>query len=444
MTSKPISPEDVLRTIKDHKIQMIDLRFTDLAGLWKYFSVPSSAFNFESFEGGVRCDAFSIQQGGDPQEDPVQMIPDPASAFIDPFIKTPTLALICNIRDSATGLNIPYDPRYIAQKAEAYLRKTQMGDTANFGLRFVRLFNGAQDDQVIKQGRSEVQMAEANSCVAERAGPGQSDIQQRRGDHFVFTPMDSLQDAQLLEVTTLQKTGVEVEARRQESETGRQSEIDMRFLTLTRMADNLMISRYVGGKVARQSGVTSAFMPKPLFDNRGLSMHVNQSIWQGEQPLFAGVGYAGSSALMRHYIAGLLLHAPALLAICESAANSCHYVAPRFDAPINRDYSQRSRPGVFRVPYPLNSRGMRIEFRCPDPLCNPYITFAAMLMAGIDGFQKRLYNLDPGEPIENFYYLPPQAEIPSATDQTEANYAFLSKGDVFTPDVIISLFYNGH
>lgn len=442
MSCKPKSPEDVLRTIKDHKIQIIDLRFTDLAGLRKYFSVPSSAFNFESFEGGVRCDAFSIHQAGDTQEDPVLMIPDPASAFIAPFTKTPTLALICNIRDSATGLNILCDPRYIAQKAEAYLLKTQVGDTANFGLRFVRLINGAQDDQSIKQGRSEVQMAEANSCVAARAGSGQSDIQQWSGDDFVLTPMDSLQDAPLQEVTTLQKIGVEVEARRQESETGRQSEIDMRFLTLTRMADNLMISRYVGEKVARQRGVTSAFMPKPLFDNRDLSMHIYQSIWQGEQPLFAGYGYAGSSALMRHYIAGLLLHAPALLAICESAPNSYHHLAPCFDAPISRDYSQRSRRGVFRVPYPLDSRGMRIEFRCPDPLCNPYITFAAMLMAGIDGFQKRLYDLDPSEPIENFHYLPPQAEIPSAPDRPEADYAFLSKGDVFPPDVINSLFYN--
>jgi glutamine synthetase len=398
------TPEDVLRTITDDKIQMIDLRFTDLSGRWQHFPVPPSAFDLESFLSGVGFDRFPIRWSQEIQENNMLAIPDPASAFLDPFAEMPTLVLICNIRDPVIGQSNTRDPRYIAQKAEAYLRKTQIGDNANFGLTLKHF----EFDRV---GNDELTNYEGYAV-----------------------------DVRTQIVTTLQEIGIEVEAHNHEIATGGQGAIDMCFATLTRMADNLMIYRYVIKNIARRCGMKSRFVPNLPFGNNDSGLHVHQSIWLGARPLFAGDGYGGSSAVMRHYFAGLREHAPVLLAICAPAANSHRGPVAGFEARVNLSYySQPNRSAACRIPLSLNPKTKRVEFQCPDPSCNPYLAFAAMLMAGIDGFDNRLYILAPDEPTENLYDMPLEIDIASASGSTEPDHAFLSKGDVFTPDVIQTL-----
>jgi glutamine synthetase len=423
------APEDVLRAIKDGKVQAIDLRFTDLPGQWHHFLGPPSAFDLESLWDAVGFDGSSIPWLKEMQETDVRVIPDPASAFLDPFTEMPTLVLICNIRNPVTGQTYNRDARSIAHKAEAYLQTTPIGDTANFGLELEYfVVNRERNDPSTNYDNYEADTAEANWSAARR---------------FRVPPANMLQSIHTQMVATLEKIGLEVEAPHREFASSGQGEIEMRFATLTRMADNVMIFKYVVNEVARQRGMTATFMPKPPFSNNDSGMHVHQSAWYGERPLFAGDGYAGSSALMRHYMAGLLAHAPALLAICASTANRS--TMPRFETPVNLGQAQRNRSAACRIPmYSPNPKAKRVEFRCPYASCNPYLAFAAMLLAGIDGFHNRLYTLDPDEPIENFYNLPLEkpAKIPCAPslkeslNAVEADHAFLLQGDVFTPDVI--------
>jgi glutamine synthetase len=443
MTYDCTTSENVLRAIKDHKIQMIDLRYTDLPGQWQHFSVPPSALDLESFEGGVRFDGSSVHWFREIQEGDVHVIPDPASAFLDPFTEIPTLVLICNNRDLVTGQSYTRDPRYIAQKAEAYLLKTQIGNAANFAIELEHFVsNGARNAQSTSYDDHEVSTAEA-SCSAARYGtPGQDHIPCSNDRYFPVPPVDVLQEVRTQLVATIEKIGIKVGARHDGFVTIGQDETDVCSSTLTRMADNVMIYRYVVENVTCRRGLRLASIPKPLSDNNDGAMHVYQSIWLGERPLFAGDGYAGSSALMRHYMAGLLEHTPALLAICAATANSYHHLVPGLEAPGNREYSLRDRSAVCRIPMGSpNPNAKRVEFCSPDLSCNPYLAFAAMLMAGIDGFDNRLYNFDPDRPIEALFDLPPHEldQIPSAPgslDPLEVDRAFLLKGDVFTPDVI--------
>ena len=439
------TPEDVLRVIKDNKIEMIDLRFIDLPGLWQHFSVPPSALDRDSFEEGVGFDGSSIRGFQEIQESDMLVIPDPKSAFLDPFTEAPTLVLICTIRDPVTGQSYSRDGRHIAQKAEAYLQASRIGDTAYFGPELEHfLFNEVRYDQSTNYGYYEIDAVEANWSAARREGPGQGHILRPKEGYFPVPPADLLQDVRTEMVRLLEDIGIRVEAHHHEVATGGQGEIDMRFAPLTRMADNVLIFKYIIKNVAKRRGMTATFMPKPLYGDNGSGMHVHQSIWQGEKPLFAGDGYAGSSAMMRHYIAGLLKHAAALLAICAPTVNSYRRLVPGFEAPVNLGYSQRNRSAACRIPmYTPNPKAKRVEFRCPDPACNPYLAFSAMLMAGLDGVQNRL---DPGEPIDkNLYDLPAQelARIPStpgsldeALFALERDHDFLLKGDVFTKDVI--------
>jgi glutamine synthetase len=445
MTYHCTTPEDVLKAIKDDKIAMVDLRFTDLPGLWQHFSVPPSALDGDSFEDGVGFDGSSIRGFQEIQESDMLVIPDPSSAFLDPFTEAPTLVLICNIRDPVTGQSYSRDARHIAQKAEAYLKQTRIGDVAYFGPELEHfVFNEVRYDQSTNYGYYEIDAVEANWSAARREGPGQGHILRPKEGYFPVPPADVLQDARTEMVTTLEGLGIPVEAHHHEVATGGQGEIDMRFAPLTRMADNVMIYKYVVKNVARKRGMTATFMPKPLFGDNGSGMHVHSSLWAGERPLFAGDGYAGSSELMRHYIGGLLKHAPALLAICAPTVNSYRRLVPGFEAPVNLGYSQRNRSAACRIPmYSPSPKAKRVEFRCPDPSCNPYLAFAAMLMAGLDGVQNRMH---PGEPIDkNLYDLPPEelAKVPSAPgsleealNALEADHTFLLKGDVFTPDVV--------
>jgi glutamine synthetase len=439
------TPDDVLKVIKDQTIEMIDVRFTDLPGLWQHFSVPPGALGSDSFVEGIGFDGSSIRGFQEIQESDMLIIPDPGTAFRDPFTEAPTLVMIGTIRDPVGGQPYSRDPRHIAQKAEAYLKSTGIGDTAYIGpeLEFF-VFNEVRYDQGTNYGFYEIDAVEANWRAQERGGPNLGHKLRPKEGYFPVPPADTLQDARTSMTTTLERIGIPVEAHHHEVATGGQGEIDMRFTTLTRMADNVMIYKYVVKNVARQRGMTATFMPKPLFGDNGSGMHVHQSVWKEAKPMFAGEGYAGSSSLMLHYIAGLLRHAPALIAICAPTVNSYRRLVPGFEAPVNLAYSQRNRSAACRIPmYSSDPKAKRVEFRCPDPSCNPYLAFAAMLMAGLDGIENRMA---PGEPMDkNLYDLPPEEldEVPTAPgsleealDALEADHQFLLKGDVFTGDVI--------
>jgi glutamine synthetase len=355
------------------------------------------------------------------------------------------LVLICNIRDPITGQSYSRDSRHIAQKAETYLKGTAIGDASYFGPELEHfVFNEVRYDQSTNYGYYEIDAIEANWNAAKKDGPSLGHKLRPKEGYFPVPPADLLQDARTNMVLILEAIGVAIEAHHHEVATGGQGEIDMRFAALTRMADNVMIYKYVVKNVAHQRGMTATFMPKPLFGDNGSGMHVHQSIWKGERPVFAGDGYAGSSELMRYYIGGLLKHAPALLAICAPTVNSYRRLVPGFEAPVNLGYSQRNRSAAVRIPmYSANPKTKRVEFRCPDPACNPYLAFAAMLMAGLDGIQSRI---NPGDPIDkNLYDLPPaeRDKVPStpgslddALDALEADHQFLLKGEVFTKDVV--------
>jgi len=439
------SPEDLLKTIKDNKIEMIDLRFTDVPGLWQHFSVPPRALGHDSIVDGVGFDGSSIRGFQEIQESDMLVIPDPARAFLDPFTEAPTLVLICNIRDPVTGQNYSRDVRYVAQKAENYLVGTGTGDTAYFGPELEHfVFNEVRYDQSTNYGFYEIDAVEANWDAANSNTPGLGHKLRPKEGYFPVPPADVLQDTRTNMVTILEQLGISVEAHHHEVATGGQGEIDMRFTTLTRMADNVMIYKYVVKNVARKRGMTATFMPKPLFGDNGSGMHVHQSIWKGKQPIFAGDGYAGSSEVMRFYIGGLLKHAPALCAICAPTVNSYRRLVPGFEAPVNLGYSQRNRSAACRIPmYSADPKTKRVEFRCPDPACNPYLAFAAMLMAGLDGVQRRT---NPTDPIDkNLYDLPPEelknvplapGSLEEALDALEEDHDFLLAGDVFTKDVV--------
>jgi glutamine synthetase len=439
------SPEVLLKTIKDNKIEMIDLRFTDVPGLWQHFSVPPRALDHDSIVDGVGFDGSSIRGFQEIQESDMLVIPDPATAFLDPFTEAPTLVLICNIRDPVTGQSYSRDVRYVAQKAENYLTATGTGDTAYFGPELEHfVFNEVRYDQSTNYGFYEIGAVEANWDAANRNGPSLGHKLRPKEGYFPVPPADVLHDTRTNMVTILEQLGIPVEAHHHEVATGGQGEIDMRFTTLTRMADNVMIYKYVVKNVARKRGMTATFMPKPLFGDNGSGMHVHQSIWKGKQPMFAGDGYAGSSEVMRFYIGGLLKHAPALCAICAPTVNSYRRLVPGFEAPVNLGYSQRNRSAACRIPmYSADPKTKRVEFRCPDPACNPYLAFAAMLMAGLDGVQRRI---NPADPIDkNLYDLPPEelkkvplapGSLEEALDALEADHEFLLAGDVFTKDVV--------
>jgi len=439
------SPDDLLKAIKDNKIEMIDLRFTDIPGLWQHFSVPPRALDRDAIVEGVGFDGSSIRGFQEIQESDMLVVPDPAAAFLDPFAEVPTLVLICNIRDPVTGESYSRDARYVAQKAETYLTGTKIGDTSYFGPELEHfVFNGVRYDQGTNYGFYEIDAQEANWDAGAGNGPSLAHKLRPKEGYFPVPPADTLQDVRTEMVLLLEKLGISVEAHHHEVATGGQGEIDMRFTTLTRMADNVMIYKYVVKGVARRRGMTATFMPKPLFGDNGSGMHVHQSIWKGKKPIFAGDGYAGSSEVMRYYIGGLLKHAPALCAICAPTVNSYRRLVPGFEAPVNLGYSQRNRSAACRIPmYTTDPKAKRVEFRCPDPAANPYLCFAAMLMAGLDGIQHRI---NPADPIDkNLYDLPPEemARVPKAPgtldealDALEKDHKFLLEGNVFTQDVI--------
>jgi glutamine synthetase len=352
--------------------------------------------------------------------------------------------MIADVIDPVTKQRYDRDPRYIARKAELYLGASGVADTAYFGAEAeFFIFDSVRFDQRAQHGFYFVDAEEGRW----NSGRMENNLGYRpryKEGYFPVPPSDALHDIRSEMMLTMIQCGLKIEAQHHEVATGGQGEIDMRFATLTRMADNVMIYKYVVKGVARKRGMTATFMPKPLFGDNGSGMHVHQSIWKGKKPIFAGDGYAGSSETMRYYIGGLLKHAPALCAICAPTVNSYRRLVPGFEAPVNLGYSQRNRSAACRIPmYSPNPKAKRVEFRCPDPAASPYLCFAAMLMAGLDGIQRRI---NPGDPIDkNLYDLPPEemARVPKAPgtldealDALEKDHKFLTEGNVFTQDVI--------
>jgi glutamine synthetase len=434
---------DVLKLAKDHDIKIVDLRFMDLPGLWQHFSVPARELKETSFEEGFGFDGSSIRGFQAIHESDMLVVPDADTAFVDPFAEIPTLALICNVVDPVTKERYGRDPRGIAQRAESYLQYTKIAETANFGpeAEFF-IFDDVRFDQNAHSGYYYLESVEGQWNSGRAEGPNQGYKLRHKEGYFPVPPHDHFQDLRSEMVLNLERCGITVEAHHHEVASGGQQEIDIRYSTLTRSADNVVVYKYIVKNTAYRKGRTVTFMPKPLFGDNGTGMHCHQSLWKGGRNLFAGDGYGGLSELALHYVGGLLKHSKALAAIIAPTTNSYKRLTPGFEAPVNLAYSRRNRSAAIRIPMISNSPGaIRIEYRPPDPSCNPYVAFAAMLMAGLDGVENKI---DPGKPLDkDIYGLGPQElkNIPSlpgsledALRHLEEDHEFLLKGDVFTED----------
>lgn len=442
-----MTAKDVLKLIKDNGIQIVDTRFTDLFGGWQHYSIPASRLTEDMFEDGLGFDGSSIKGFQVINESDMLMVPDPNSAFIDPTLTVPTVVLICDIIDPITRQPYSRDPRTVAHKAEAYLKSTGIADTAYFGpeAEFF-LFSDVRFSQAADHGFYFIDSPEAvwNTGAEVEGGNKGYRIRHKEG-YFPVPPTDTLQDIRSEMILKMMAIGIDVELHHHEVATAGQCEIDMRFDSLVKMADNLQKYKYIVRNVARAHGLTATFMPKPIFGDNGSGMHTHQSLWKDGEPLFFDEArYALLSEMAEYYIGGILHHAPALLAICAPTTNSYRRLVPGFEAPINLVYSVRNRSAAIRIPtYSSSPKSRRIEFRAPDGMCNPYLAFAAMLMAGLDGIQNKIA---PPRPLDvDIYELSPEEKadirgtpgsLSEALDALEADHAFLLKGNVFTEDVI--------
>lgn len=441
------TPQDVLQMIQDNDVQMVDLKFVDLFGTWQHVSFHSSMLTEQVFSEGLPFDGSSIRGWKSINESDMYMVPDPKTAWIDPFFQVPTLSLICNIIEPRTGQPYSRCPRSLAMRAVAYLQSTGIADTAYFGpeAEFF-IFEDVRFDQTQNAGYYFVDSIEGrwNSGREEKGGNLGYKPRYKEG-YFPVPPTDAHQDLRTEMLLTMAKLGVPIEKHHHEVATGGQGELGYRFADLLTSADYMMIYKYVIRNVARKHGKTVTFMPKPLFNDNGSGMHTHQSLWKDDQPLFYQEGnYADLSETALYYIGGLLKHAPAILAFTNPTTNSYKRLVPGFEAPVNLAYSQGNRSASIRIPVTgKNPKAKRLEFRCPDATCNPYIAFSAMLMAGLDGIKNKIH---PGEPLDkDIYDLEPDelAKIPStpgslldALENLQKDHAFLLEGGVFTEDLI--------
>ena len=441
-----MTPQEVVNQIEEKAIQFVDFKFQDFPGTWQHFTFPAHCLKSEIFEEGLGFDGSSIRGWQAINESDMLVLPDATSAFIDPFLKHPTLSLTCSVLDPITRQPYTRDPRNVAKKCEEYVKSTGIADTIYFGPEaefFV--FDSVRFGQEANYAVYEVDSEEGIwNSDGNGDGANLGHRPRHKEGYFPVPPMDSHQDIRSEMVATLLEVGVDVEAHHHEVSTGGQCEIDMRYAPLLRMADQLMIYKYIVKNVAKERGKSATFMPKPIFGDNGSGMHVHSSLWKGGKPLFAGDGYAGLSEIGLHYIGGILKHAPALIAFCAPTSNSYKRLVPGFEAPVNLAYSQRNRSAALRIPmYSPSPNAKRVEFRCPDPSCNPYYAFSAIAMAGLDGILNRI---DPGQPLDkDLYDLEPEeaSNIPQvpgtlegAITALEEDHEFLLKGDVFTEDVI--------
>jgi glutamine synthetase len=434
-----------LALCREKDVKMVDLRFIDMPGIWQHFTVPVSQLKEDIFEEGLGFDGSSIRGWQAINESDMLVIPQADTAFIDPFMQMPTLVLICNIQDPITGEDYSRDPRNIARKVVNYLKSTGIADTAFIGPEaefFV--FDDVRCESNTNSASYFVDSNEAwwNRNRDEKPNLGYK-IRPKEG-YFPVPPADQLQDLRSEMTQTLIDIGIDIEAQHHEVATAGQCEIDMRFQPLVQMADNMMKYKYVIKNVAHKHNKVVTFMPKPLYGDNGSGMHTHFSLWKSGEPLFAGGGYAGLSDMALHAIGGVLKHAAAIIGFSNPTTNSFKRLVPGYEAPVNLAYSQRNRSAACRIPmYSQNPKAKRVEFRCPDPSCNPYLSFAAIIMAALDGIQNKI---SPGNPLDkNIYDLPPEeaAEVPTtpgsldeALDALERDHEFLLRGEVFTKDLI--------
>ncbi len=441
-----MTPKEVLAFAKKNNVAMVDLRFTDWPGTWQHCSFPIDFIDESTFEEGQGFDGSSIRGWQAIDESDMLMIPDPTTCFIDPFFKHPTLVMFCDIVDPITRERYSRDPRYIADKAENYLKQSGIGDIAYFGpeAEFF-IFSDVRFSTGADHGFYSVDSPEASwNSGAEEPGGNLGYKPRAQEGYFPTPPTDSLQDIRTEMCLVMKDLGISVEAQHHEVATAGQCEIDMRFSPLRSMADQVIKYKYAVKNVAKANGVTATFMPKPVFEGNGSGMHCHQSIWKGGEPLFAGDGYGGFSDLGLHYTGGILAHSRALAAFTNPTTNSYKRLVPGYEAPVNLALSSRNRSASCRIPmYSSSPKAKRIEVRYPDPTANAYLAFSAMLMAGLDGIDNKT---SPGEPLDkNIYSLSAEekqgiasmpASLEEALDCLEADHEFLLKGDVFTEDAI--------
>ena len=436
-----------LEPIRQKRIQMVDLRFTDLPGQWQHFSIPATAFDEDAFREGVGFDGSSIRGFQAINESDMILMPDPATAVVDPVLEVPTLTIVCDVHDPVTREPYSRDPRFVAAKAEEYLWASGLATTSYWGPEAeFYIFGSVRFDQNAHEGYYHVDAEEGIWNSGRDGGPPNMGHRPRHKEgYFPVPPVDRLQDLRSKIVLAMIEAGIPVEVHHHEVGTAGQTEIDFRFGTLVQTADRTMLYKYIVKNVCHANGYTATFMPKPLFGDNGSGMHVHQSLWNGETNLFfAKSGYGLISEMARWYIGGLIAHSPALLAFCAPTTNSYRRLVPGYEAPINLIYSERNRSAICRIPvYSTSPKSKRIEYRAPDPTANPYLAFAAMLMAGLDGVRNRI---EPPAPIdEDLYEL--HGERKAAVKNTpgslgevlgalEADHEFLLEGGVFTPDVI--------
>ncbi|MEU8382373.1 type I glutamate--ammonia ligase [Streptosporangium sp. NPDC048865] len=441
------SADDVLKFIKDEGVQFVDVRFTDLPGTTHHFTFPSENFGAGVFTDGLMFDGSSIRGFQAIHESDMLLLPDPSTAVLDPFRQHKTLNINFFVHDPLTGEAYSRDPRNVARKAEEYLKGTGIADTVYFGPEAeFYIFDDVRFETNAHSSYYHIDSIEGAWNSGKAQDGGNLGYKPRfKGGYFPVPPMDHFTDLRSEMVRRLIDAGIDVEMQHHEVGTAGQAEIDFRFNTLLKSADTLMLYKYIVKSTALEHGHTVTFMPKPIFGDNGSGMHCHQSLWKDGEPLFYDeVGYAGLSDTARYYIGGLLKHAPSLLAFTNPTVNSYHRLVPGYEAPVNLVYSQRNRSACIRIPITgSNPKAKRIEFRVPDPSCNPYFAFAAQLMAGIDGIRNKI---EPVEPVDkDLYELPPEEarnipQVPgSLTDvlaALEADHEYLLEGGVFTPDLI--------
>jgi glutamine synthetase len=441
------SADEVLAFVTEEDVKFIDVRFCDLPGIMQHFTVPVESFTAETFEEGLMFDGSSVRGFQQIHESDMLLLPDPATARVDPFRVEKTLNLNFFVHDAVTREPYSRDPRNIARKAEEYLVSSGIADTAYFGPEAeFYIFDSVRFDSLPNATFYEIDSVAGwwNTGVDEEGGNKGYKVRYK-GGYFPVPPTDHFADLRNTMLSNLIAAGFHVEKGHHEVGTAGQAEINYRFNTLLHAADDLQLYKYIVKNTAWQAGRTVTFMPKPLLGDNGSGMHTHQSLWRDGEPLFYDEsGYGGLSDTGRHYIGGILHHAPSLLAFTNPTVNSYHRLVPGFEAPVNLVYSQRNRSACVRIPISGNNpKAKRIEFRCPDSSGNPYLAFSAMMMAGLDGIRNKI---EPPSPIDkDLYELPPEEakdvpQVPGSLDEVinrlEEDHEFLTEGGVFTEDLI--------
>jgi glutamine synthetase len=440
-----MSPKEFFEFAKKNKAEMVDLKFCDLLGTWQHCTYPIEILDEGTFEDGLGFDGSSIRGWQAINNSDMLAVPDASSVRLDPFFESPTVSVLADIVDPITKENYSKDPRNVAKKGIAYLKSSGIADTCFVGPEpEFFIFDDIRYQSSQSGAMYQIDSVEAAWNTGRYEEPNLGHKPNFKGGYFPVSPIDSFSDLRSEMVNEMRKIGIVVEAHHHEVGTAGQAEIDMKFEDLMKMADQFMWYKYIIKNVAKQNGKTVTFMPKPIFEDNGSGMHTHMSFWKEGQPLFAGDGYAGLSDMALHAVGGLLKHGRAILAFAAPTANSYHRLVPGFEAPVTLAMSQRNRSAAVRIPmYSPSPKAKRAEFRCPDPSCNGYLTFTAMMMAMIDGVQNKI---DPGAPLDrDIYDMTPEelaetnttpASLEEAIEALEQDHEFLTKGDVFTEDLI--------